>query len=167
MIKIFTASLFTICFIFNLSAQLPTKTERYKPNIIYPELGGNGLLYSLNYERIIKQVGSRFFSMRIGYGIIPTNHSGGVEQTLPLELIWVDGIKHHLEYGIGFTTVLGYSSYSAHPVSIIPAPRVGYRYQAPNSNLMVRAGVALLFTNHYNQASSPSFYPSIAIGVAL
>lgn len=167
MIRIFITSIFTICFIFNLSAQSPAKPERYKPNIIYPEIGGNGLMYSLNYERIMKQASAVFFSMRLGYGIIPTHQSGGVEQTIPLEFNWAQGKSHHLEYGIGVTTVLGYSSYSAHPVSFIPAPRMGYRYQAPNGRLVVRAGLSLLFTNHYNQSSSPTFHPGIAVGLAL
>jgi hypothetical protein len=143
------------------------KAERYKPNIIYLELGGNSPLFSVNFERIMQQNDSTFFSMRIGFGLIPLQHSGATEQTFPLELIWAKGKKHHLECGLGVTTVVGYSNLSARPLSFIPAPRVGYRYQPPNSHLIVRIGLAVLFTDNYNHSSSPVFQPAIAVGLAL
>jgi hypothetical protein len=167
MLKYIIVSLLSLCFAFTASAQTTNEYQRYRANIFYPEILGNGLLYSFNYERIKRQSEHEFFSIRVGIGFRPRYHSGIYEQTIPFELNWCQGKNHHLEAGIGLTTVIDDSYYAKQLFSFIPAPRIGYRYQTPEGHFVLRVGLAALFTVQYNNSSSPTLYPGLAIGYAL
>ncbi len=53
--------------LFQCNAAGQTQTTNFKQNQLYLELGGNGLIYSINYERLL----SENFTLRGGFGITP------------------------------------------------------------------------------------------------
>ena len=151
-----------------------TPLKEYKPNSIYGELLGNGLSISINYERIIKQKENKFFSIRIGYSKLKEGFLGQNQNEynfIPIECIWFNGKKHHFEYGFGVTTLLeDYYYYENGRIvgrefryGFIPIPRIGYRYQAPNSHFLLRVGLALLISGGTRPAIP---FPSFGSGIA-
>jgi hypothetical protein len=85
-------------------AQYP-KSERTAVNTVYLELGGNGLWYSLNYERILPQnialrVGTSYMSMSASSGTANASISSfGVPLTA--SYLGLGGANHKFELGGG------------------------------------------------------------------
>lgn len=154
--RIFTFLLLSF-FFQTINAQSVPEKKQYYPNIFYPEIFGNGIGFTFNYERMLKRVEGNCFSMRAGYGVIPDKI-----QTIPLEAIWLKGIKHHIESGIGITTII--EPYAVKP-GFVFAARIGYRYQAPGEHLILRTGATIFFGN--TTSSIPTIIPGIAVGFAL
>ncbi len=115
------------------------KEIRKANNVVFVELGGNGLVYSINYERVF---GDSDFSLRGGFSFISVGASGGSGSsnasliTLPvLGNYYVGGRDHKLQLGGGLTFM--YASVSsgggtslASVSGFVPAPTLalGYRY---------------------------------------
>ncbi len=112
---------------------------RKAENAVFLELGGNGLVYSINYERIF---GDSDFSVRVGLSYISLSASNSSTSaklnlvTVPvLGNYYVGGRDHKLQLGAGLTFFYasgntgsndGLVSFSG----LVPAPTVaiGYRY---------------------------------------
>ncbi len=86
-------------------------------NLLFGELGGNGLSHTINYERLF----SKRFGLRVGYGPYFGN-------PIPLMVNYYVGTKYQLELGIGivllrrwktnpFQTTQG-ARYFCHPRSV-------------------------------------------------
>jgi hypothetical protein len=108
-------------------------------NVIFLELGGNGLVYSINYERLLDESD---FSLRVGFSYISIGASSGTStakasiMTFPvLGNYYVGSRNHKLQLGAGLTfmqiTVSGGGNSSLVEASgFVPAPTavIGYRY---------------------------------------
>jgi hypothetical protein len=78
--------------------------ERTAFNAIYVELGGNGLWYSMNYERLVQD-----FSLRVGASFMSVSASAGTSSAsvssfgIPLtaSYLGIGGQNHKLEVGAG------------------------------------------------------------------
>ncbi|OQX76869.1 MAG: hypothetical protein B6D61_08130 [Bacteroidetes bacterium 4484_249] len=71
----------------------------YRKNIVSVEIGGNGIIYSVNYSRII----GRNFITRLGfeYG---GNTNNNLQLIFPVEFYLRTGYqKHHFEIGAGIS----------------------------------------------------------------
>ena len=113
-------------------------------NAVYVEALGNGLVYSLNYER---EVAPRWW-LRLGAGWVG---SGGA---FPVTASYLAGTApHHLEIGAGPLLVvwpdfgdeagdLG----STGGTSLLGTGTVGYRYQPQEGGLMFRIGATPVFS---------------------
>ncbi|QNA45542.1 hypothetical protein [Lacibacter sediminis] len=95
---------------------------------VYGELGGNGLLFSANYDvRFLKS--DKGFGMRAGLGFF--GGSGGGLITVPVGLNYLAGkAPSYFEVGLGYT----YASFTSSDDFIegsgsILVPSVGYRFQ--------------------------------------
>jgi hypothetical protein len=121
-------------------------------NAVYLELLGNGVFYSINYERMFYQKGNIRAAARIGVGALPRKVGSGtyLMAALPVELIGMLGkSKHFLEAGVGYTPFLvpwtgsvGYASDDEFESYIIRSRipfRIGYRYQKPAGGFFFRA----------------------------
>lgn len=147
-------------------------STHYKPNVVYGELLGNGALYSINYERMLRQkkgeLANKQFSIRIGFSYI--SHSYVEYNYIPLEFIWFKGEgKHHFEYGIGLTTQLGQNYLGYRRYRFFVTPRIGYRYQNPNGHLVLRIGLTGVIFFHYaliNDILDIFPWPGISCGYA-
>jgi hypothetical protein len=116
------------------------KNIRKANNAIFLELGGNGLIYSINYERIF---GDSDFGVRVGLSYISLGASSGSSSskitmmTFPVMANYygVGSKDHKLQLGAG-VTFLSLSGSSSNGDSFVgasgfaPAPTlaIGYRY---------------------------------------
>ncbi len=110
-----------------------------RQNVIYLEIGGQGVGVSLNYERRICEN----FSVRIGasYMILGFGGTLGVNYTTNRES------SHHLEIGLGVTYMYASSIYDGDAAAedILPSLSVGYRYQSPEGGFFFRATLTTFF----------------------
>lgn len=140
-----------------LSAQVaPEDQEVEKKNIAYLELFGNGVLYSINYERMI----SENLSARIGGAFYKITADTPLQELksnvviAPLMLNRLIGsTAHKLELGLGLDLCyvkvsLKGSSYSNGFIkelkkgfAAIPTSVIGYRYQDKFGGPVIRFGV--------------------------
>ena len=128
-------------------------------NTIYFELLGNGLVYSLNYDRMVTEK----ISVRAGYGGLTVSQmtiSSGtiVNEDIKITLIPVlanylrgEG-NHKLEMGAGIVLVsLDYTgnvadvNFSLAADGAIPTGNFGYRYQKPEGGFFFKASLCPFF----------------------
>lgn len=113
-------------------------------NSVQFELGGHGLFYSFNYERVVLN-GHRFkTTVQAGASYYPPQ-TDVIPVWIPLmanELFSFG--NHHIEAGLGYVFTWEYiekefrEAYS--PWGGFFAGRIGYRYQKPSGRLVLRAG---------------------------
>lgn len=148
-----------------LSTKLLAQTDvepAVAKNAVYLELGGTGMFYSFNYDRIFYQKGAFKTAARAGISILPINIAGRnyLGYILPLELTAMFGrSKHHLEIGTGLTPYLaparnrGFDPvFERYRVAANMPFRLGYRYQKKDEGFFFRAAYtpAIEFSSHFN-----------------
>lgn len=141
-------------------------------NTFYAELGGSGLIYSLNYDRLIApNVSVRGGLSYIGFAASSGGSSAGVGLlTIPLTasyLFNLGGSPSHIEVGAGVTPLIGSVSGTAlgstaanTGVSSMLTGIVGYRLQPFDGGFNFRANVTPLF---FIGSSSTLFITSFGI----
>lgn len=120
-------------------------------NSVYLEAGGNALLYSVNYERLV--IGN--LSARVGVSAIPGwfpwvegDDGAGLVMVPVLASVMFGPGNHHFEVGGGATfgnasVDIGDLEGSEHWV--YGSGMIGYRYQRPEGGLVFRATMTPLF----------------------
>ena len=148
--------LIQILFLLLSSAIVFGQSSKSRPNnsdAIYVELGGNGLFYSINYEKT-----KRHFGLRFGYGVAGL-YLGSSRDIfiIPCELIYVSGKhKSKLETGIGFTFV----NRNDKPLNeYYGAVRIGYRFQGTNDFLFKIGFITLYFFPEQNNSVDKNVWP--------
>jgi hypothetical protein len=109
-----------------------TQGQEIKKNHLFIELFGNGLVYSVNYERTLP----RTFTARIGVG------AAWESVFVPVTFGKVFGHRNnHIEVGIGNTANI-YQSKSSHQteIALIATGLVGYRHTSEKKPLVFRLG---------------------------
>jgi len=146
-------------------------------NSIYLEIGGNGGLLTLNYERLIPLAAPhKMLALRVGGLFVPS----GSRQTgydyefyLPLEVSVLMGKRAvKLELGLGTTIFGNGGSYlnngqqleSYHRLEALSVLRVGGRWQKPGKNWFVRVGFTPVLQENYTVIPYP-FSPWAGISV--
>ena len=114
-------------------AQDETNKAFFKKNSVYVEILGEGMLYSLNYERIVSNNGKFNTSVKIG-----GNYLGDNLFFIPMGVSEIIGRKnHHLETGLGLSA--SFFSESISEGYLWLTGRLGYRYQKPSGNFLFKA----------------------------
>lgn len=144
--------------------------ERTAQNVVFGEILGNGIMYSVNYERLFGDSG---FSVRAGFsfmalGFGSTTSAGSVSAstswvTIPLLAnYYVGGVKNKLQLGLGVTMLFVTANASSGSLwgsadTTIPCPTavIGYRYLPPTSGFAFSVG----FTPFFIPGSSRSVLP--------
>jgi hypothetical protein len=154
-----------------------SKTFDYKNNIQL-ELGGHGLIYSINYERILinnellktsGQIGIAYYPPLIGFRDIwiPI----GVNEILSVN-------NHHFEAGVG-TVIIREAARDSNNTATnwswdaFLSARVGYRYQKPQGRFLLRvAFTPVVETNLFSKLPRElyggllsEFHPLAAVSV--
>jgi hypothetical protein len=126
-----------------------SQTTPIAANSLHFELFGNGLIYSLNYERMIAEG----FGARIGIGYVKVN--GTMDEsvsltTVPIMVNYLMGHKSsHLELGIGVCIIslaeniketLGVSGSAT-----LGTATFGYRYQREDGGIIFKIGITPFF----------------------
>ena len=113
-------------------------------NSIQLEIGGNGLFYSLLYERVILN-GNRFKSTaQIGIAYYPPQ-TGVRDLWIPLLINELYSFnKHHIELGLGYVFIYeAVRDLENNPSNWqwngVVTGRLAYRYQKPDGRLILRA----------------------------
>jgi hypothetical protein len=125
-------------------------------NSLFVELGGNGILVTLNYERFI----FRHFGVRIGYG-----GAYGVGTTVPIMFNYYIGNEKKLELGIGFVYLPTWAKdfLSSSGKTTLLACTLGYKHQPIDGGLMVKFALTPFYETTKNQIM---FYGGIGLGLA-
>ena len=141
--RILILSLAIVMIHMTLSGQDLKKDSILSKNHLSFELGGAGILGSINYERLIKMNSSNKLLSRVGLSYVPDvlNNDNGVI-SLPFGLYYLIGIKHHLELGINNTIswynfkgnsdkskFLDMEISTGNSINYYLMPSIGYRYE--------------------------------------
>lgn len=134
-------------------AALVIAAEVSAPNFVYAEALGNGLLYSVNYERIVApwDVGLRAGASFITYKVSNAEGSGNLTlATMPLVASYYWGTpRHKLQLGLGATLLYFDASSDATGtkfegagtgLGIAATGVVGYRFFPKDGGLTIGAG---------------------------
>ncbi|MDX8341345.1 hypothetical protein SLH46_19255 [Draconibacterium sp. IB214405] len=154
--------------------------ELKKNSVYYEFLGTGATLFSLHYEKNIKQFEKSSLNLDLGVGYDPPLHIDmNPSYAFPLSLNWTSGIKNkHFELGIGLTYNSGVSQQIAtggktkSMDALWTSFRIGYKYQKPEGGLYFRAGLTPLlrvkkFTSIDHDDFFDKFLPFFGIGVGL
>ena len=121
-----------------------------KKNTVFVEIGGNGLVYSINYDRLINVSSKIKISTRIG--VHYTNYFPLIYYrtvSIPIEVSALYPFfrnKHFLEIGSGLSYLNSYDKITNYTEDIlILALRLGYRYQKPQEGLFIKIGFVPLY----------------------
>lgn len=135
--------------------------ERSAKNSVFAELGGNGVIYTLNYERFFLQDAAlRVGAMYFGVSAVGTGSDGSTDSAsaswlavpIVLEYTGVRSGNHALELGIGVepmhfsaTASSGGTFAGANGWLMTGTGSIGYRYQDPKGGFLFRATFSPLF----------------------
>lgn len=131
-----------------------------KNNTVFLELLGNGIVYSLNYERKFHALEGKTFAGRLGMAYIPKGFNGSDDYGPSVlgELVYIHGRKKHFfEMGGGLSyfylkndykeflhldTDFKTKLYWEEPdcSELLGVLRIGYRYQNLKHNFTIRVG---------------------------
>lgn len=154
--------------------------ERSAQNVVFGEIGGNGVLYSVNYERLFGDSG---FSARIGFSYMAISFGGttidanGRATTVSASTSWVTvpllanyyvgGVRNKLHLGLGFTMLIVTANASEGALfgsvsGFLPCPTavLGYRYLPPDGGFAFSVG----FTPFLFPSSNRPFLPWGGLG---
>lgn len=112
---------------------------------VYAELGGNGLLLSLNYDVRFANV-QNGFGARAGLGFIADPFGDATGVTIPVGLNYLIGNNRNFcEVGAGatFYSLKGTSLFDVdvNESSILFIPSIGYRYQSASKGFIGRVAI--------------------------
>jgi len=119
------------------------ENKTLRKNSIYFELFGNGLIYSLGYERIIWSKDIHKLSTAIGFSYQPpfTHDGSDTYYFIPSEINYLIGKKHHFELGLGITFPLHQKNVRhISDIGYVLFSRIGYRYQKEEGGELFRIG---------------------------
>lgn len=125
--------------------------ERTAHNVVFAELLGNGILYSVNYERLF---GDSNFSVRAGFSYMALGFSSGTTSAstswIAIPLLanyYVGGARNKLHLGLGVTMLAVTANASSGAVfgsvdGFAPCPTaiIGYRYLPPDGGFAFSVG---------------------------
>jgi hypothetical protein len=124
--------------------------QEYSHHAMYMEIGGQGVLYTLNYDYRF----AKFFAARVGFThyTIPNFFFSDLTVTaFPImgEFL-VGGKEHFFEIGLGIMPTIGESSFhffSSSKSAVVGTANIGYRYQPSDEGLLFRASLPIFVTS--------------------
>jgi hypothetical protein len=141
----------TLLGILILASPVHAQNDPVAKNAFYFELGGNGIFYSINYDRIILPS----LSARVGFAsfTIPLTSPAISTTTFPILLNYLVGSgnsRFELGAGIVFVAFSGgeFDFIRASASTAALTGVVGYRYQPVDGGLVFRAGFTPFIVGH-------------------
>lgn len=152
--------LFTILSVLScLTSQAQTTTEDFKfkkLNTFSLELGGPGIQYGLNYERVL--INGHRFKTTAQFGISyypPSASMRNLWMPITINEVYSFNAQHHLE--IGFGAMLVADQYEASPggpstweLEWMLTARLGYRYVSKNNRFTCRFGITPVLEEEFH-----------------
>jgi len=172
-----------------LEGQIDSNKVTKAKNLVYFELLGKGLFYSINYERSLIKLGEKAsINASIGFSIFDgmTQIRPSKDFFIPLEVNIVHDFKnHHLSYGVGSTywnyevndLVIHKNNLPIQPLTVrlktitewFGHINLEYRYQKPTGGMMYKAGITPLFFDkmqNFEQVRRNYLSANLGIGYA-
>jgi hypothetical protein len=128
-----------------------------RPNLIGGELGGRGLLFTLNYERFLSN------KFGIGAGIMAITTEGEGITIFPLYASFVPGDTHSPYFSAGATLLSGGGDFEDWESTWIVNVSVGYQYQSA-SGFFVRPFFTYLSPTEGGSGDEYLIWPGLTIG---
>lgn len=129
-------------------------------NSVQLDIGGHGLFYALNYERILLN-GNRFkTASQVGISYYPAP-TGIRDLWMPIGINELFSLgNHHIEAGVGYIVIREASRDAENNPdewfwSSLMSGRIGYRFQKPGGRLILRAA----FTPVMEHGTAHEFHP--------
>ncbi|MBS4014309.1 MAG: hypothetical protein KGZ97_11215 [Bacteroidetes bacterium] len=122
------------------NSDLPKAESDYKKNSAYLELGGNGILYSIGYDRLYKITNYSKLTLGSGLTYIFSEYYNRHRLWASPQINYLIGEKKFLEVGIGLTIPVITDNYINMP-PLIGFYRLGFRYQREDGGLQFRIGL--------------------------
>lgn len=147
-----------------------TASADERRNAAYLEIGGAGVLYSVNYERMVAPQ----LSVRVGASFFMLNERATSDkiflELLPLgvQYLFLQG-NHKIEVGGGGFVGMAHSGINRVPgetdrVALWAiSGTAGYRYQPSGSSLMLRAAFTPLYFPPIVRFTNMTVFPSVAV----
>lgn len=142
-----------ILLVFFLSTSATLFAQDLKRNSVYIELAGNGIIYSVNYDRVIPLSNQFKLAPRVGIALLPTSKDSDYSNLiLPIEInaLWAKNkeSKNHFEFGVGLNLVTVKIQFINDPsetiyLAKVTTGRLGFRHQKPKGGFMYRVGLVL------------------------
>ena len=152
-------------------------------NSLYLELLGNGIVYSINYDRSIPLSNKISLAPRIGFEFLPHNNGSKYGNlSIPTEINLLisknASSKNHFETGLGLNfiglktyagVINGSPAYDNNKFARITTLRVGFRHQQSSGGFMYRAGLLtpLAQDNHSKKWVGDDIFYRLYIGFSL
>jgi hypothetical protein len=134
-----TISITAIC------QEQPIDNKLQYKNSIQFDVGGHGLFYSLNYERILLNGNNFKTAAQAGISYYPAS-TGIRDVWIPISIneLYTIG-NHHIEFGLGIVPIREAARDADNNPrywfwSGLFSGRIGYRYQKPGGRFLFRAG---------------------------
>lgn len=166
-IRLFVLAILAIGLI-DVATPTPTNAQSYSQNSVYVELGGNGLFYSVNYDRrFTNNVSGRFgFMIFGGQSEQATDDQIGVG-IFPVTANYLVGTgSHRLELGVGPVLMVAggdleeYGTVSAGGIAGVTST-FGYRYQPMEGGFLFRIGLTPFYSD-----GRPQLWAGLSLGYA-
>lgn len=156
------------------ASEEPVRTAK---NVVFAELAGNGLAYSVNYERLFDDTG---FGLRVGFSYLSISAGGSAgTSSASVKSTWVSfpilanyyvgSANHKLQLGVGVTLLYVASEARSSDVfgsvdGFVPLPTaaIGYRYVPARGGFNFGIGFTPLFIPG---GESRSFLPWPGLGL--
>lgn len=131
--------------------------ESIRKNSIYMEALGNGVVYSVNYDRILPVGEKLAITLRLG----ANEYHGEATDTLSFNFLGAAGMlyggtRHFFEGTIGYT-------YFMHDPDRLVVLTAGYRFQGPKG-LVVRATPMYIFNSEKGDTFGNSLWFGLSFG---
>jgi len=147
-----------------LLTSLAAKSQYQKKSSLFAEIGGPGIAFSINYDRMFPLIGKS----KIALGIGVTSPGRLIDRStvtgFPIQLNYMSGLRHHFELG-------GAINFLTRNSQALLFGRIGYRYQKPTGGFLFRAGVTPLIntitlsTGYKNILEGAGFAPWAGISL--
>ena len=159
---------------FESNAQVDTTLKAREKNTIFFEGAGNSVLYSLNYDRLIKTSNIFMTSARIGVHYSNDfNNNNRKIIAIPFELSKLylfHKTGNFIEFGSGITYINENIVSLNHTVNVlVVALRIGYRLQKPKGGFFFKVGLTPLYDfyawNRLPKVNYNTLYLSFGLGI--
>ena len=128
-----------------------------RPNLIGGEVGGRGLLFTLNYERFLSnQIG-------LGAGIMAIKTSGGGITVIPLYASFTPGNTHSPYFSVGATVLTGGGDVEDWESTTLVSFSFGYQYHSA-SGFFVRPFFTYLKPTEPGTGDEYLIWPGLTVG---
>jgi hypothetical protein len=140
-----------LLFCLNLPLVSQPLDPKYSRNAVYLELGGQGVLYTINYDYRF----TTFFAARVGFTHYTIPQFFFADLTITAFPIMGEfllfGENHFLELGVGLMPTIGESSFhffSSTKSGVVGIANIAYRYQPVDGGLLFRASMPFFVTDN-------------------